>query len=480
MASTVQRSSDRPDLPWSTQRTHAAAPDCRSDDAAKAATSLFPLQLAPVEHCLLVQDRSSHPIQFFGRLRFSGPLKRQLLDKAYQSVLSRHPLLRSVVCKSGEDHLEWVPADPSLSRIHWLTQEPSETLPSSTFLDVSKVPGLRLTAVAGRRRTDLVAQFHHAACDGVGAFDFLSDLLTAYANELGEEKKRRRPLDPAKLLDRAMPGFTYWNLAKSLPRHLAGLAAVSRYTRHKPVPLVPHRPEYDSSTLPHNFPEGFFHHFSHDESAALRRVANRSRTTINSLLTRDLFMTLQKLRAREGLDGDDSWLRIDIPTSLRRVADRRMPVANVVSKVFLDRRAPDCQDAAELLRGIDRELEAMKRNQVGLMFSLVLRWLQMFPGSLRKTTRRDRCWATVLLTNLGPALANCHLPRRHGRLVIGGIVLEDVEFLPVLPAYQCVNFSVSIYAGRLTLGMNYDSRVLPAESARGVLDEYVGRILTSL
>ncbi len=61
-------------------------------------------------------------------------------------------------------------------------------------------PAFHLTVVQGATRSDLVLQFHHAACDGIGAMDFATDLLTAYANVLARTNKYPfKPLDAGRL-----------------------------------------------------------------------------------------------------------------------------------------------------------------------------------------------------------------------------------------------------------------------------------------
>jgi hypothetical protein len=85
-----------------------------------------------------------------------------------------------------------------------------------------------------------------------------------------------------------------------------------------------------------------------------------------------------------------------------------------------------------------------------------------------------------LLTNIGPVLAGSPLPRADRRLVVGELTLEDVVFVPLVRLLQCVGFSVSTYAGKMSLGMRYDSRVMNAEQAEEVMDLYVGALRTSI
>ena len=339
---------------------------------------------------------------------------------------------------------------------------------------------MEITAVAGRARSDLIVQVHHAACDGIGSLDFLADLLTMYANCLsGTQTYRLRQLKTEQFKQRGQFGVTFWKWFRAPCFTISAVVRAVRFSTRKPVSLMPQRPGYGDSRLPADYPEGCFHRFSREESIAIQTVAGKSGRPINNLLSRDLFLALDRWRSSEGYAGADDWLRIVIPTSLRTLAQRTMPVANLVSNLYLDCQASDLKNPDKTLVKIDREIELLKRSRLGLMFLNIFGILERFPRLFRKTVGRDRCWGTMLLTNLGPVLANCFLPRRDGCLELADLLLDNVEMLPGIPAYQCVNFSVSLYGGRLSLGMSYDSRVITAERARNLLDCFVAQICQS-
>src|SRR5206468_990430 len=123
----------------------------------------------------------------------------------------------------------------------WVEEEPAETLPSAGRLDIRQEPGLRVTAVVGQRRSDLVVQCHHVACDGAGAMDFAGDLLTAYANALdGSEPFRFKPLEFERLRRRASFGLSWRDLGRLAPQQLAGLRRLVQFYRlKKPLVVVP-------------------------------------------------------------------------------------------------------------------------------------------------------------------------------------------------------------------------------------------------
>ena len=116
---------------------------------------------------------------------------------------------------------------------------------------------------------------------------------------------------------------------------------------------------------------------------------------------------------------------------------------------------------------------------VGLALVQVLGLLQAIPGAMEKALNKNGVWATVALTNIGPALANCQFPRREGRLQVGNIEVDNVELLPPLRPFQCLNFGICTYGQRLTVAMQYNARVLTGDAARGVLNTYIQHIIES-
>lgn len=174
------------------------------------------------------------------------------------------------------------------------------------------------------------------------------------------------------------------------------------------------------------------------------------------------------------------WLKLAVPVNLRRAHHRGMPVANVVSMIFMDRRGPDFDDPDRLGRGIQREMFEIKRNRTDLTFVLALRLMRLMPGALSLIADRHKCRATALLTNLGRVLKHCRLPRQEARLVAGNVVLQRMQLLAPTRPYQCVAFAASRYAGRLSIDLAYDERVLRREQAQELLEIYAAQVRGSM
>jgi hypothetical protein len=446
----------------------------------KGAAALFPLPLTPFELLFLLDDYPSYPAHFFCRLRFNGRLQQQPLNQALSVALGRHPLLTAVVRDVDERGPCWQ-AYRHPPRVQWMEQEPIQAYPPADFFDIRVRPGLHTAAVVGANQSDLTVQFHHAVCDGVGALDFITDLLTAYANALmGANQFPFKPLDAGRLRSRGAWPLSGWQLIQWCGRRVLKLPSLWRFFRRRPAPVAPHTVHLDDTALPTAYPEAHVHSFTAAESAALAETARRSETALNGLLVRDLFLALAHWRKQNNLS-DDAWLRLMLPINMRTPGDRRLPAANVVSTVFMDQRLSTDLDPDALLREINGLMEEVKRHNLGMAWLLVLRLLQWMPRAWARVRRsRRRCLQSALLTNLGPVLVASPLPRADRRLIVGDVTLEKVEVIPAARPLQCVGFAVSNYAGSMTLGMRYHSQVFTPEQAKELLDVYVNTLRASI
>jgi hypothetical protein len=216
-----------------------------------------------------------------------------------------------------------------------------------------------------------------------------------------------------------------------------------------------------------------FHTFAAGESQRMQRAAQQAGTTLNSVLLRDVFLMLRDWRQESRSACDRDILRLTIPVNLRSAADRTMPAANLVSLLCLDRMLSEVHDESALLEYIDATIERSRREHGEWLLPAALRLMQHFPTQLTRVLRRKRFAGTTLLSNIGPALTHCHLPRVAGKLVAGNVTLQQVEFLPVLRVHQGVSFGTTTYGGAITLGMHFDSRRVPREQATLVFQRLV-------
>lgn len=437
-----------------------------------------PLPLTPMEEFWFWEDRPAYPYNCFGRLRFDGILNRAAFESAAAVVLKRHPMLYSKVERTGGSRLQWVPVEHPQPAIKWKRGRTGGSFPLAARLDLSKETGLRIHIIEDDGATDMIAQFHHACMDGMGAFSWLNDLLIAYTQALGGATPPLLlpPLDPHKLRGRGKFGLTPARVLRMLPNQRVGLKGVKEFLLRPPAPLIPHEAAPHHAPPPKGYPAVISHHFDEEFSNGFRKAAIRARATTNDLLLRDLFLALYHWQVAQGHHKPDSWLRLTVPVDMRQPGDQSMSAANCVSMVFPARRGKVFEDPQRLLRGIQGELDLIKRLNLFFTFIFSLHVYRWLPGGLRKRSRAHGCMVSCAFTNLGKPLDSSPLPRQEGCIIAGNVTLKGLEVgIPFRP-YTCASFAVHWYANRLSICLHYDPRVLSKDQATGLQNWYVKRI----
>jgi hypothetical protein len=445
---------------------------------------LFPLSLSPFEYYYWCDDRPEYPTTFPIELVFSPPLGRAEFERALELTVARHPLLSSLVAEDRRNGPCWI-GGGRIVAVDWAVAETASEYGDGQRIDLSRDSGLRIWALDTADSTRVHFQFHHACCDGLGAFRFLSDLLIAYARECGGRTDELSPaqLDQALLRRRAeldVPTPTLWT---TLRDWCVGGQFWGKFACQAPVPLSEKadvdganrrlrgnrvaasrnglRPtlRFSSRSLDHGF------------SSRMRLAAKRSGCAINDILLCGLFLAVRNWNARQGrLDG---LLRINMPVTVRDRGNANAPVANSLSFAFLNRHARECDVPAKLLQGICRETQSIKRLRLGLYFVGGLGTFRGVPGLIPWFLRQPRCRATVVLSNIGRLFARMPLPRKEGRLICGKSMLESVEGVPPIRPLTRASLIATNYAGRMAIHGQCDPHCFDREGQEEFLSQYM-------
>ena len=232
----------------------------------------------------------------------------------------------------------------------------------------------------------------------------------------------------------------------------------------------------DVDQAPH-FLNTFRHLFNQSESAKIRDLAQSQNVTLNDLLLRDLFIALNQWSKSHGLNNSKKWLRIAVPVSLRTGENYLMPAANCVSYNFITRNNCQCADAETLLKGICKETGVATRNRRALLFLRGFKLMERTPGAIPIYMGMNRCFATVVLSNLGNVCRHfgASFPRESGKIVAGNVTLEDIFAAPPVRPNTHAAFVVGNYAERLWICVRHAPKPFPADNARRLLLQFVGK-----
>jgi NRPS condensation-like uncharacterized protein len=219
----------------------------------------------------------------------------------------------------------WVDAGDVRPFVHWGSLGEPMSCPRGDRIDLTSEIGVRFWVRVGDNSTKLVVQFHHACVDANGAMIFLSDLFAHYAHLVGDPRPELVPVDPRKLAARAdlkvtcgepisYPRFVLdasWNALKLLFRAATPLA----------IPRSASRDSARSSP----FPSTHTRTLAPRVFRGLKQVARESRVTINDVLLRELYLTMNGWNRRHGADRKRKWLVIVCPATCGRPSISRSP-----------------------------------------------------------------------------------------------------------------------------------------------------------
>ena len=255
-----------------------------------------------------------------------------------------------------------------------------------------------------------------------------------------------------------------------------------RFVARKPCPLDPPRVGDVPVDRPPPFPGIVSHTFTADETQILKRVGKRDGASLNDIIVRDLFLVLRAWNQEKHQGDRGRWMRICVPVNLRTEELAEMPAANVVSYGFLTRGHRECEQPAQLLEGICRDTREFKSRGSPVMFLKVFDRIRKFRGGLRMATNPKRCYATVVLSNLGdvtPRFA-ASLPLRDGRLVAGDVVLRSLRGSPPLTPNTRAVFHVMTYLGEMTIAVRALPELFDLEDTGDLLQRFVAQLAVSM
>lgn len=430
---------------------------------------------------MLAENTPSYPRSFLVQMQFTGPLQSDALEAAWRATLLRHPLL-SAMLERSRGGWQWILNDNPVSSIDWAGLQEPIHFPRGEMIDLATEPGVRFWVRAGHDSARLLLQFHHATCDGIGGLLTVRDLLAEYVCRTGSNAPALPPLDVELLKSRdsfhiGALGFREW-----LGHAGATLGEAVRLLGRRPAPLaLPSQPDSDEG-LPAPFPGMVIHALTPDELGSLQESSRALGATINDLMIAHALGAIVDWNEAQGCRQPGDWLRINMPTSLRMPGDEQMPVANVMSFAFVDRRVRDCRDRCALVKSIQAETEAIKLGRRGLYFIAQLGNLSSIPGAMRLALSSRRCFATAVVSNVGDLgrFFPDYFPRQKGRVVAGNLVLEDIVGTPPLRPLTRAGLGVLTYAGRMSLCLLCDRNWFTTRQSRQFLEMLRKRIAAGI
>lgn len=441
----------------------------------------WPMRLAAFEEFMLCDDRPGYRQTFVIEQSFEGEIDRAAFEASVPEACRRHPLLNSLVRRMRLWRWHWIGPHGRHPELDWGGWEQPVRFPEDDGIDLKREVGLRLFVRVGRNQSKVVAQFHHACCDGYGAIQFLADLYTAYTRRYQPQATNLPEFQPARYETLARRDALRVHTEREMiwfRLFLRTLADYWKYGLHAPAPLGAPRAPRAGTPLP--FPGTLTTTFPAEVLRALRKTARRCDVTVNELLARELLLTLRDWNARHGALRASDHFSIIVPVNMRNLDHDSMPAANMIGLVAFQRGAGELDDAARLLESIKTDSRFYKRWRFAAAFLDSIKVVRVVPGLLRLILGRQRSAGSAILSCVGDpsrVIAARFPVNAQGHPIIGNLLLTDVNSAPPIRPHTHAAFTCWHFLDKLRLGVRCAPAVFTQESAQELLNLYSGRVL---
>ena len=456
-----------------------------------------------------------YPNVVFCRMRVAGKLDEQTSRDAWQIVVDRQPL-GDVRPEKKNGRWSWVAgpraASPENQRLEtwegtrftwdefdqvpkdWQIDEHRIKSPTGSFLGVATYPNpLKNKEHSAKKQSldeneslsnekfvsEIWLYVHHAIGDGAGSSQCVNDWMTAYANLVAGKAPDAglHRLDPDLLKTRNSLGLLTWRYLKHLWKQPVALFGAAKFVFRNTAELLPGKnSNEESASGEKSYPNILGEWIAPEQVKRLSQHAKSNDVMLNSVLLGQFYGAIIELRTQLGNQQPDDWLRIILPMSIRSVSDRRLPVANRATLVQIDRCEKDMQDLKKFYQLLNREIMIIRGWQLDKIFLILIRMLSAFEPLLRRAAGNGKSRGLAVFTNLGEPLRKSE--RNSAREPDSKAFIRPYEFDCTGPIRHGtpINLTISRYAKRIRVSMQYDRRAMDEDLAKGLLKAYCDRL----
>jgi hypothetical protein len=212
----------------------------------------------------------------------------------------------------------------------------------------------------------------------------------------------------------------------------------------------------------------------------LRQRAQSLGVSLNTYLTGLYFQHLRNWIGTQK-ESDRRWLRLLVPTNLRKPVHFDLPAANMIGYAFLDRLASECTDSEDFYQSIDKAIDFIKKWSMGAMFMSGLEIVRRIPFAFPLILSSRRCLATSVFSNIGNPCKMLPYPRfrESGTIEVGGAKLYRMIGAPPVRPNTPFCGGVIQQNEETTLSMIVDSPKMGLEHCRKFYEDFIDRVLNA-
>ena len=448
---------------------------------------IFPISASPFEEYLLQDDRSGYPMTMPLLCLFQGNVDLCTLAEAFDKTILHEPLFCAIAQRRNNRHCWVIASEPP--RLVTETNSTigdmaaSEGIEPLVTLDVTKTPGVHCSYIPMSGGFAIRLHLHHAICDGLASILFLGNWMAEYARLIGnnsdltvnhpisERIKSRTDLH----IELPHP-LSRWTIARSFMKELRLWFCRPVY-RLSPQNVA----NTDATSVKFDNPILLWKLISHEDVVRIRQKARSLNVSLNSYITGQYLLYLCNWIGKENISGKQ-WLRLLVPTSLRKPIHWDNPASNMLGYAFLDRRASACLDSDTFYQSIDHDIDLIKKWSMGAMFISGLNIVQRIPFVLSTILSSKHCLATSVFSNIGnPCKA---LPYPHfkdsGTIEVGGAKLYRLIGGPPIRPNTPICGGLIQQNDEAVLSIVVDSQRFGLENCREFLRKFIDHILRAV
>ncbi|MDP1561466.1 MAG: hypothetical protein Q8M16_08725 [Pirellulaceae bacterium] len=444
----------------------------------------FPLPLVPWEEFFYYKHRPSHPATFFAFFEFSQPLQRDIAEEALRIVCIKHPLMRAIVEQRGRK-LFWNPANPPV--LQWCDSPFHIDDLDHGNLDIGSEPGLKVWAFAGdppsvpeSKPASIQVVIHHVAFDGLGVLQILLDWINCYqklqaAAPIGTANN---PIEELPIPPRCRPTLSWTESFRLLPGQWKSLRASFQLLGRQAIPLGLGEPLTDATPRK---PHVVRFQLDSETTLRLKKYSAAQLASLNSILIRDLLMTIDQWQTTLPQTPAGTHLRIMIPINERGIEHRHSAACNHCSMINVERTREEVRNPKELLASVEQEMGVIQKWKLSLNFWRALSIFRWLPNGLRRV-QTSQVAATASLTNLGRLRLTSNIatsiadpPNSTNQLR-----LTNFEIAAPLMHGTMAAFAVAYFQNELRVSVQYDPHHLTIQQAESLMQLFRSALLANV
>lgn len=383
-------------------------------------TQLKPLPLTPLEAFLYQCNTPNAPMVIRVILRLTGKCEQPHCVETMQRAIRRHPLLCSRLQRL-DGKLYWIPGEPEPTRVR--TESGSifdvQCGPMATTIDLTQSAALHTSITIMDDGIYVVLDAHHAATDGNGMRQMITDWLCLYHTQITGAACQLALVNSSRLSARdqfpqpaSIAPISFKDAVRNFLVTIRGKTvrwASRDQSRHS-----------QSSTSASHCVELILNNQQADQ---LRQRLSAWKVHINDLVMVCGMSTFARMATPGAMHHRVTALN---PVELRRPSDRDLPATNRFGFAFMRRMRSECLDPVAILRGIQSEMQYVRSNYIGVEFIRGLTTASKIPGGINFFRRLNLFIPSLQATCLGDVTRGFRrqLPWQDGFPVGGELRLE--------------------------------------------------------